>query len=176
MTDPFVLFVLQNAWRRGARPGELESDHSHRAWMHGLWLSKTGKRLREMIPEALMISLRFEVVNASLFVGKTSRSIFGADKALMVLRLARYNPHLVVLCGKVAEQLSPLMDDFGQGYYITPHPAWRRLSKERTAAIRGDIEIATQHSFPVTDDRLDAPDGAVVDGYERVGDDWERVS
>lgn len=26
--------------------------------------------------------------------------------------------------------------------------------------------------FPVTDDDLDAPDGAVVDGYERVGHWW----
>lgn len=30
-------------------------------------------------------------------------------------------------------------------------------------------------SFPVTDANLDAPDGAVVDGYERVGDRWEKV-
>jgi hypothetical protein len=28
--------------------------------------------------------------------------------------------------------------------------------------------------FPVTDDLLDAPDGAVVDGYERVGNEWCR--
>jgi integrase len=27
-------------------------------------------------------------------------------------------------------------------------------------------------AFPVTDPELDAPDGAVVDGYERVGDQW----
>ena len=30
-------------------------------------------------------------------------------------------------------------------------------------------------SFPVTDDELDAPDGAVVDGYERQGDRWVRI-
>ena len=29
-------------------------------------------------------------------------------------------------------------------------------------------------SFPVTDPDLDAPDGAVVDGYERVGDRWVK--
>lgn len=27
-------------------------------------------------------------------------------------------------------------------------------------------------SFPVTDPELDAPDGAVVDGFERVGNRW----
>ena len=31
-----------------------------------------------------------------------------------------------------------------------------------------------RRSFPVTDPDLDAPDGAVVDGYERVGDRWTR--
>jgi hypothetical protein len=29
--------------------------------------------------------------------------------------------------------------------------------------------------FPVTDDDLDAPDGAEVDGYRRVGDTWYRI-
>lgn len=28
--------------------------------------------------------------------------------------------------------------------------------------------------LPVTDPELDAPDGAVVDGMERVGDQWRR--
>ena len=29
--------------------------------------------------------------------------------------------------------------------------------------------------FSVTDPNLDAPDGAIVDGYERVGDRWKKV-
>jgi len=29
-------------------------------------------------------------------------------------------------------------------------------------------------AFPVTDPNLDAPDGAIVDGYERVGDTWYK--
>lgn len=29
--------------------------------------------------------------------------------------------------------------------------------------------------FDVTDDALDAPDGAVVDGYERRGGSWHRL-
>jgi hypothetical protein len=28
--------------------------------------------------------------------------------------------------------------------------------------------------FPVTDDALDAPDGAIVDEYKRIGDQWIR--
>lgn len=30
-------------------------------------------------------------------------------------------------------------------------------------------------TFPVTDDELDAPDGAMVDGFERVGMEWRRL-
>lgn len=34
----------------------------------------------------------------------------------------------------------------------------------------------TRVAFEVTDDLLDAPDGAVVDGFERVGTDWMLVA
>jgi hypothetical protein len=44
----------------------------------------------------------------------------------------------------------------------------------------GDVILefmeAQLRPFPVTDDELDAPDGAVVDGFVRVGDSWEPVS
>ncbi len=36
--------------------------------------------------------------------------------------------------------------------------------------------VAAPRSFPVTDDHLDAPDGAFVDGYRRVCDRWERYT
>ena len=36
-------------------------------------------------------------------------------------------------------------------------------------------ERAKHRRKPVTDPHLDAPDGAIVDGYERVGDQWEPV-
>lgn len=32
-----------------------------------------------------------------------------------------------------------------------------------------------QRHFPVTDPHLDAPDGAIVDGWQRVGDTWEPL-
>ena len=35
-------------------------------------------------------------------------------------------------------------------------------------------ETSGPHSFPVTDPYDDAPDGAVVDGYERHGSTWEK--
>jgi hypothetical protein len=33
-----------------------------------------------------------------------------------------------------------------------------------------------RNSLPVTDVNLDAPDGAIVDGWKRTGDRWNRLS
>lgn len=46
-----------------------------------------------------------------------------------------------------------------------------RPSGHKTSQVSGP----PPRSFPVTDDALDAPDGAVVDGYERRGDRWVLV-
>lgn len=35
-----------------------------------------------------------------------------------------------------------------------------------------NVRTCTRNSFPVTDPDLDAPDGAVVDGFQRSGDRW----
>ena len=41
--------------------------------------------------------------------------------------------------------------------------------------VRAQHYRAKHYHKPVTDPDLDAPDGAVVDGFERVGDRWEPV-
>ncbi len=165
-----VLFVLQNAWRKNAKPGENELGREA-VWQRLLWRSQTGRRLKEMIPD----DITFEVVNASALVGVYSAAVYPVDMALMAMRLWLIKPDVVVLCGKVAAGLAPLVEDAQTTLVITPHPAWRLLSKEHTARIKTEIEIACQDRFPVTDDLRDAPDGAVVNGYVRVGDYWERV-
>lgn len=170
MPKPRALFVLQNAWRKGAKPEEREDGHE-RFWWWALWRSQSGKRLREMIPD----NIDYDVVNASALVGNHSQSVYPVDKALMAMRLGRIRPDVVVLCGKVAAGLAPLVEDYQRPCVIAPHPAWRLLSKEHTARIKGEIELAMRDSFPVTDDLMDAPDGAVVNGFKRVGDSWERV-
>ncbi len=167
---PRVLFVLQNAWRRSAKPGETEWLHE-KVWLRLLWRSMTGKRLREMIPDGI----DFEVVNATLRIGDRAAATFPADRLLMLARLRSRRPDLVVLCGKVAQELTMIVGAYGYPCILAPHPAWRALPKTQTAEIREEIELALRDSFPVTDDLLDAPDGAVVDGYERVGDSWERI-
>lgn len=41
--------------------------------------------------------------------------------------------------------------------------------------VRAQHMRAKHYSFPVTDDELDAPDGSVVDGFERVLDTWKPI-
>ncbi len=165
-----VLFVLQNAWRKSAKAGERDVGRES-VWDRLLWRSQTGRRLKEMIPGGIS----FRVVNASALVGDHSASVYPADRALMAMRLGSIKPDVVVLCGKVAAGLAPLVEDTQTTLIIAPHPAWRALSKKHTARIKTEIEIACQDRVPVTDDLRDAPDGAVVNGYVRVGDYWERV-
>ena len=171
-----VLFVLQNAWRRGAKDGEREDQHSDRVWKRLLWRSQTGKRLREMIPDGI----EYEVVNASLSVGSRSRATFAADCMLMHSRMKRIKPALVVLCGKVAQELVPVVKDYGTPFVAVPHPAWPRLPKTATANVR---EIIKDMLFPSSDccgahcDSADATCAGAVDlvdeAYdEETGDCW----
>ncbi len=144
VSRPRILFVLQNAWRRGAKPGEREDAHSDRAWHWALWRSQTGKRLREIIPEEIFVLNHFKVVNASPFVGRQSFAVFAADSLLMHARMLNLQPELVVLCGKVAQNLAHVVEQHERPYILAPHPAWRMLSKVRTAEIRTEIELALQ--------------------------------
>ena len=133
-SPPLVLFVFQNAWRRGAKPEEQTLRHE-RAWMRLLWRSQTGKRLLEMIPDGI----NFDVVNASPFVGRQSFASFTADALLMHARMQRLRPVLVVLCGKVAHGLAHVVEQHERPYLRVPHPASRRLSKAETARIREEV-------------------------------------
>ena len=119
---PTVLFVLQNAWRKGAKPGETEYLHEA-VWERLLWRSQTGKRLKEILPDGIPC----KVVDASSRVGNNSASVFPADRVLMAMRMERIKPDLVVLLGKVAETLAPVIHDYECPCIIGPHPAWRLL-------------------------------------------------
>lgn len=138
LKQPRVLFVLQNAWRREAKKGETEWLHE-KAWLRLLWRSMTGKRLKEMIPDGIA----YEVVNATLRIGNRAAATFPADHMLMHARMRNRRPDLVVLCGKVAQELRTVVS-IGHNcpYILAPHPAWRLLSKAETARIRKEITSA----------------------------------
>ncbi len=55
--------------------------------------------------------------------------------------------------------------------FVQTHQGLEDADVAKARLILGDPKKA----FPVTDPDLDAPDGAVVDGFERVGDRWEPV-
>lgn len=65
------------------------------------------------------------------------------------------------------------------GYSIMPDGTIEpegHITKERRIQIKDKAQRKMERrSFPVTDPDLDAPDGAVVDGFERHGDTWEEV-
>lgn len=136
-SPPLVLFVLQNSWRKGAKSGE-QTIGRERVWMRLLWRSQTGKRLREMIPDGI----NFDVVNASPFVGRQSFAVFAADSLMMHARMQRLRPVLVVLCGKVAQGLAQVVEQYERPYIRVPHPASRQLSKAETARIREEVADA----------------------------------
>lgn len=51
-------------------------------------------------------------------------------------------------------------------------PRIELFARERVRGWHGTGLEYPPASFPVTDDETDAPDGAIVNGYERVGDLW----
>ena len=96
-------------------------------WLHALWQSHTGKRLREMLPDDCTPT----IINASL----EADVVFPPSLASLQEALAGTQPDVVVLaCGKTARQG---LDEIGVTDYVSaPHPAWRALTKESTAEIR----------------------------------------
>lgn len=80
------------------------------------------------------------------------------------------------LCGTCAQNM-------GEVIRLSADPRWEshRLrmahgpdTVDFCPAHAAEVKRATQ-GFPVTDPDLDAPDGAIVDGFERSGDRWRPV-
>lgn len=122
-----ILFILQNAYyTHGYRPRDLKE------WERRLWVSFTGRRLAQMIPDGATVS----VINASLSVGDHSTSCFDADINHIRRMIIRYDPDVICACGKIAQKGC---DELGVSYVPAPHPAWRALSKKHIAHIRQQL-------------------------------------
>jgi hypothetical protein len=85
-----------------------------------------------MLPE----DIDFEVVNSIARVGRKSASKFTPDLAHVAEMIGTYHPRLVLACGQAAQQV---VERLGVACCPAPHPAWRRLSKQQTADIRGQL-------------------------------------
>lgn len=137
---PRVMFVLQNAWRRGARPGD--RDWNDRVWRWALWQSRTGRRLKLMIPAGV----EFEVMNASPYVATHPSVRFEPDLDHVREELARWRPDVVVLLGAMSGKLAADLASPALAIVTGPHPAHRLLSNTRIAMMRAEIARAALRS------------------------------
>jgi len=131
---PRILFVLQNAWRHGARPGE--RDWNNASWIIALWRCMTGKRLREYIPD----NVAYAVVNASRAVASEGKTVHRANLAHVAAAVHRYKPNIVVLLGREAQRLQHHL--YNVRIVCLPHPCWRLLTKRQTAGYRDYLQLA----------------------------------
>ena len=133
---------LQNAWRRTAKPGqknwiENRDDKLARGkWLVALWNSKTGKNLKEMLPDGCII----RVENASPQVGNVSWSFYPIDLEWVKAKLQEHKPDIVLLLGLEAQKAEEVIK--GVPIVKGHHPAWRALSRREVQRIRRELEAA----------------------------------
>ena len=147
-----VLVFLQNAWKHGATEGQTKwlpdnsDEASNRAWQSALWRSQTGKRLKEMLPEGCVAY----VTNVSPLIAPAAKVYYPMDREHVISEVFSHKPDVVLLLGTEAKTAAAMLatqkDNNGEWLLAHarivagPHPAWRVLSKERTAEIRREIE------------------------------------
>ena len=133
-----LLVILQNAYSHDGEPMR------RRKWLLGLWRSYSGKRLREMLPQELwMDSLHswpedrdYYICNATEQWANDAIVALKSDPEWLARIVAWLRPDYVLACGRVAQRG---LDRLGISYIEAPHPAWRALTKERTAAVRAEV-------------------------------------
>jgi len=102
-----------------------------------MWLSHTGSRLKEMLPDGSQVY----VANANPKIGKETGAIFPPDLEHMQKVIDEINPELILGCGKIAQRG---LSEMGIEYISAPHPAWRALSKKETGRICKRIKLAVR--------------------------------
>ena len=121
-----VLVVLQCAYGDTERRREEISDRD--VWLAGLWKSYSGKRLKEMLPDEYDCI----IINSTEEIGCDSAAIYPPDLEYIESWVNKTSPDIIVGCGKIAQRG---LLDLGVEFVSAPHPAWRMLSKEKTAQI-----------------------------------------
>lgn len=124
-----LLIILQNAYG-------LRADTPLPVWDRLLWRSYTGKRLKEMLPDEVA---DYTVTNASKMIGQDAGSVCPPDKEHIRSMIEFAQPRVILACGKIAQQA---LTEMGVEFIAAPHPAWRMLTKEMTAAIREQLRQA----------------------------------
>lgn len=123
-----VLVFLQNAYRKNGR-----RFHSREFYLKRLWLSHTGRRLSQMMPDGV----EPYVENASPRIGLVASDAFRADTEHMGRIIAALKPDCILACGRIAQAG---LDELGVAYIPAPHPAWRGLSTGVIKGIRASLQ------------------------------------
>lgn len=124
-----ILVFLQNAYRKNGN-GYRNREH----WLGRMWLSHTGSRLKEMLPDGSQVYIE----NANPRVGKETNSMFPPDLKHMQKVIDEVNPDVILGCGKIAQKG---LSEMGVEYISAPHPAWRALSRKETERICKEIQL-----------------------------------
>ena len=136
---PVLLVVLQCPWRKGP----LANGWNSRVWVKMLWLSHTGKRLREALP---LEFYEVKVCNANPSLADSPDGGFPPDLRHLRRVLGRVQPDVVLACGKVAQgaiaQIAPAITTVEMS-----HPAHRLLSKQTTAEIKARLVALAIKTF-----------------------------
>lgn len=122
-----LLVFLQCAWRPGG------TFKTREQWLAALWESYSGKRLKEMIPTGITVWID----NSTPKVGDNPDAVFPPDLDYMEGIIKTVKPIAILACGEVAQKG---LKDLGIAHIKAPHPAYRALSKEKTASIRAEVE------------------------------------
>lgn len=85
------------------------------------------------------------VINSTPEVGKHVNSILKPDLGHIKENIYVRKPRVILACGKVAESA---LEELEYDYISAPHPAWRQLSKARTAEIKKILETKLERRVP----------------------------
>ena len=123
-----ILVILQNA--HGVEDGYIPT-YKRESFKN----CYTGKRLAEMLP-----TLDVEIRNATPKIGDMASSFIKADLCYLQEEINKIQPKVILACGSSAQSA---VDNINTNAKIikAPHPAWRQLSKLRTAEIKRAVEM-----------------------------------
>lgn len=127
--EPHVVAFLQNQWFKNhdAARATLERFPNQRERLCRAWLFMgclTGQRLKRAFGDDWCLRIIWE--NASDKIGGASSSCFPPDPDHIKRVLAKFNPIVVLLFGKVAKQVEPFVDQSSCLIITGMHPAARR--------------------------------------------------
>ena len=130
-----LLVILQCAY--GTNRRRRRQLKIRKLWLKGLWNSHTGRRLKKMLPDNIIV----EVINSTPKIGNASNACFPAESVYIAGWLECFEPDVILACGRVAQEA---LETLGIKHIAAPHPAWRQLSNKQIDEIRNTIAYSME--------------------------------